>query len=612
MNIRSKITNTSTLSLALLAIVACGGGGGGDPTPPENNKPSVSAGTDQTVDEMVAVILEGSGTDSDGSIASYAWTQTSGTSVTLTNSNSASAAFTAPSVDADEVLVFELTVTDNDGASSTDSVSVTVINNLLPAVNAGEDQTVDENVQVTLEGMATDSDGTIATYSWVQTEGQIVSLSSSDSASINFKAPSVLADETLVFELTVTDNDGESATDSVSVTVRNIDDQMLTIHSNTKHCGDELAFDDGEILLHSSDGSIVRRVALHSSGTTLIAVDGESVNFTLITRETQYDASVKTVAKTFYSADANGEYFFANTDYANLPENCTCEDANVSLTTPFGEGGLDFSLTAADYRWTSTNFDTTEQTVKAFCSKDTDDIYAFKFKRESSELTWGVDSYQVNVDDTAFINPEENFANASISINSLPLDYRLTVYLESLSSNISHNFIPDDLNNVPVISNLTPLDGQVFHVSASLSYDAENTILSDISYYNFRGNSTEDFTVSVIENPGNASFALDLDQGAYTVTPNELGFSAPESYLYLSESDGYAMIYAPLTENALELSLPEYPSEYSLDFSDGPSTRVSRVRKYSDDRNYRDAIAKRYGNELDSVDQVVAVTELDY
>ena len=91
-----------------------------------NTPPVADAGRDQTVDEDTPVTLSGSGTDSDGMITSYHWTQTHGTSVMLTGANTRTASFTAPDVDADEDLVFEFMVTDDGGASDTDTVTVTV------------------------------------------------------------------------------------------------------------------------------------------------------------------------------------------------------------------------------------------------------------------------------------------------------------------------------------------------------------------------------------------------------------------------------------------------------------------------------------------------------
>ena len=113
------------LPLMMLGLLAaCGGGGDDGPAP--NQKPTATAGDDQAVDAKSEVTLLGSGTDPDGSIASYAWVQTGGTSVDLSDTSSAEPLFTAPEEAANETLTFELTVTDNDGESASDTVDVTV------------------------------------------------------------------------------------------------------------------------------------------------------------------------------------------------------------------------------------------------------------------------------------------------------------------------------------------------------------------------------------------------------------------------------------------------------------------------------------------------------
>ncbi|WP_206606287.1 glycosyl hydrolase family 18 protein [Steroidobacter cummioxidans] len=91
-----------------------------------NQPPTANAGPDRSVSPGAAVSLQGSGTDSDGSIASYRWTQTSGPTVTLNGATSATATFTAPQVTTSTSLTFRLTVTDNLGATGTDDVTVVV------------------------------------------------------------------------------------------------------------------------------------------------------------------------------------------------------------------------------------------------------------------------------------------------------------------------------------------------------------------------------------------------------------------------------------------------------------------------------------------------------
>ena len=116
--------------LSLATVFSSCGGGGGAPapviSPPSNQAPTANAGADQSADEGTTVDLSATGSDSDGTIASYSWQQESGAAVTVTNADMASASFVAPAVVASEDLVFKVTVTDDDGATGTDLVTITV------------------------------------------------------------------------------------------------------------------------------------------------------------------------------------------------------------------------------------------------------------------------------------------------------------------------------------------------------------------------------------------------------------------------------------------------------------------------------------------------------
>jgi PKD repeat protein len=94
-----------------------------------NLPPVANAGSDGRAGRNSLVILSGSGSDPDGSIVAYRWRQVSGPGVVLSGANTWQARFMAPSVFATTPLAFELTVTDNDGATAWDEVVVTVCGN---------------------------------------------------------------------------------------------------------------------------------------------------------------------------------------------------------------------------------------------------------------------------------------------------------------------------------------------------------------------------------------------------------------------------------------------------------------------------------------------------
>ena len=191
---------------------------------PDNQPPVADAGSDQNVTDddhnvSQAVTLDGSASsDSDGTITGYVWKE--GTAEIAT----ASTASVSLAVGTHTIT---LTVTDDDGATDSDSVIVTVLpqggTNNPPLANAGADQggldsDGDGSVTVTLDGSASsDSDGTITSYVWKE-----LSMGSGGSGSAVTLATSVTASVTLAvgmhdIQLTVTDDDGATATDVVRV-----------------------------------------------------------------------------------------------------------------------------------------------------------------------------------------------------------------------------------------------------------------------------------------------------------------------------------------------------------------------------------------------------------
>jgi hypothetical protein len=191
-------------------------------TVPVNQPPVANAGADQTIQLPTSTVsLTGTGTDTDGTIASYAWTQLSGPAGgTIASQATASTNITGLT---QGVYVFTLTVTDNGGAKTSDNVQVTVNAatapaNQLPVANAGVDQSIQlPTSTVSLSGTGTDADGTIASYSWTKQSGPAIgTMSTPSAASTNVTG---LVQGVYVFTLTVTDNQGGKSTDNIQVTV---------------------------------------------------------------------------------------------------------------------------------------------------------------------------------------------------------------------------------------------------------------------------------------------------------------------------------------------------------------------------------------------------------
>ena len=197
----------------------------------QNQPPVADAGPDQKAVMSTDITLNGSNsTSSDDSALSYSWTQTSGQQVQLSDPSACSPTFQAPVIE--QALVFDLTVTDAKGVTSSDSCIVNVSDQNEPPISfAGSDLEVVGNQTVLLDGSASLDDGGSVTYNWSQTEGPTVALSDPTLPTPEFTSPTVGPEgASLTFELTVTDEDGLKDTDSciVNVTSENRPPEAVT------------------------------------------------------------------------------------------------------------------------------------------------------------------------------------------------------------------------------------------------------------------------------------------------------------------------------------------------------------------------------------------------
>lgn len=183
-----------------------------------NSSPVADAGVDQTVREGDQVSLDATKSHDDTGIVVYSWSQIQGPMVLLSDAASSTTSFTMPELDAGESLIFKLSVTDTNSLTSVDVVTIAQDSNLLPLAVAGRDQSVEPGLKVFLDGaFSMDPDGEIIAYRWVQSDGLVVDLLTPETAIASFTMPDLAVDQSLVFELSVTDNDGRVASDQVVV-----------------------------------------------------------------------------------------------------------------------------------------------------------------------------------------------------------------------------------------------------------------------------------------------------------------------------------------------------------------------------------------------------------
>ncbi len=192
---------------------------------PENQPPVARPGDNISIQlPEDSVTLDGStSSDPDGTIKTYLWEQESEQEANIGNPNES---VTVVSGLTEGSYTFKLTVTDNDGASDSETLTVTV---LLPpneppvAVAAANPTTVvlsanGEGISLLSGDESSDSDGEIKSFEWSLSTGPANGAAIKDSDKVQtqvaFSKPG-----TYIFKLEVKDDDGATSSTAVIVTV---------------------------------------------------------------------------------------------------------------------------------------------------------------------------------------------------------------------------------------------------------------------------------------------------------------------------------------------------------------------------------------------------------
>ncbi|TAM03571.1 MAG: chitinase, partial [Paraburkholderia sp.] len=194
---------------------------------PVNHPPVADAGQNMTVNGAQTVTLDASKSrDPDGDKLSYKWEQLQGAPLAIADATSVKASVAIPAVEQDTNFVFQVTVTDPAGLSSSARVTVTAkaeattappAENRPPVAHLSGPATADAGQTVTLSAAkSSDPDGDKLTFAWTVPSGIEAQ---KNGATLTFTAPKLSADKTFTFEMKV--SDGKlSATAKHSVVVK--------------------------------------------------------------------------------------------------------------------------------------------------------------------------------------------------------------------------------------------------------------------------------------------------------------------------------------------------------------------------------------------------------
>ncbi len=192
-------------------LSACGGSGGGNDNP--DIAASVNAGADQQIIEKSEFTISALGSPADGT---FTWQRVSGPSIDGLPADGAEQTLTAPDIKADTELVLRVNYQTADGDLVSDDLVIELAsNNQLPEAiviqTAPTELPSDYNDTITLSAQSSidpDENGAINSYSWLQLSGPTMVVDSNSNDTISFTHPLLDVNTTLVWQLTVVDDEG--------------------------------------------------------------------------------------------------------------------------------------------------------------------------------------------------------------------------------------------------------------------------------------------------------------------------------------------------------------------------------------------------------------------
>lgn len=438
-----------------------------------NSNPTANAGNDKQITLPTnSVVINGSASDSDGTISGYIWKQISGPN-TATFANATTANLTASNL-IEGTYVFSLSATDNDGADGIDEMSVIVLAapvNNAPSVNAGSDRAITlPTNSVDLTGTASDSDGTIATLLWTKQSGpSTFTIASPSNAQTQITG---LVAGTYVFKLRATDDDGANASDNITInvapetvnqspTANAGPDKGITLPTNSATINGSGTDPDGTIASYfwsQDSGPSTAPISTPTNASTVISslIAG---NYTFSLQVTDDDGAINTDQVNIVVTAANvPPNVNAGIDLAiNLPDDSVAVIGKAS----------DSDGTIASSTWTQISGPSPTTIISADTLKISDLLvgsYIFEFSATDDDGASNSDQFSLVVSASTNILPTVNAGNdmtinlptnaVNITANGTDADGTIESYLWEQSSGTATT-LANKTNKTVSISNLT-------------------------------------------------------------------------------------------------------------------------------------------------------------
>ncbi len=369
-----------------------------------NDAPVADAGIDQTVDEDSLIILDASGSlDPDDDNIDYHWEQLSGIPVTLNDGDTRFASFHSFSLstNSQEILVFELTVSDENGAKDTDLIYIAIRNiNENPIIDSFQDYITNEGDPVFLTVTAHDPDGDILYYQWNQVSGSMVVLNNNKVSNPVFTAPFNAANVPLhlAFEIIVSDDFGGFDIDTVEVQIFNINESPVVVtESSLYRNAQEIVYldaassydPDGDTITffwEQIDGDSVILASIETSSTSFTApvlhgFDPDIYRF-LVTVSDPLGKSASSTVSVQIGIDSDNDGYASNNSGG---DDCNDLDTNIhpNIYDPTAEECIQ-----SDLAWTSQTVDSDDNTGKysSIYYDDNNNRIHVSYKNESYNL----------------------------------------------------------------------------------------------------------------------------------------------------------------------------------------------------------------------------------